>query len=205
MASEGKVKALRALFEKNASSSSGTTKPPISPAEFEKTRASVARHNLKYAARRASRLGAVQTLRPQQQQPTSASTGNSSTDKPAEWMTFGDSDAFWLPELEEAIDRNDDAGVNRAVLKFFFEEHDPSRVNQVDELLKENVGREETLFLELSTQYPEPSINVAFALVDAEKKIEESKDWAKFDDEPILNGVRRPTGIWTVNYSPWQE
>ena len=47
---ENKVKALRALFEKNASK-------PKSPEEFERTRASVVRHNLKFEARRASRIG----------------------------------------------------------------------------------------------------------------------------------------------------
>jgi len=152
---------------------------------------------LRYAARRASRVGQIPKI--------TISQSQQSPEKPAEWMTFGESDAFWLPGLDDAINRDDDVGVNKAVLKFFFEEHDPTRVQEVDQLLAANAGREETLFVELSAQYPEPSLEVAFAMVDADKKVEESQDWASFDDEPILNGMRRPTGVWAVNYSPWQE
>ena len=200
MAETGKVKSIRALFEKNVAK-------PKSPVEFELTRASVARHNLKYAARRASKLGPQQSQANNVRNNKRSAPGQVTEDRPAaEWMAFGESNAFWLPELDDAINHGNDHDINQAVLKFFFEEHDPSRVKEVENLLQENIGREETLFVELSAQYPEPSLPVAFAIVDAEKKIEECKDWANFDDAtPILNGMRRPTGVWALNYSPWQE
>jgi hypothetical protein len=201
MAEPGKVKALRALFEKNAAK-------PKNPTEFESTRASIARHNLKFAARRASRLA----QRPKAGKEGSddvvrhGTTHSTLAETKAEWMTFGESDAFWLPELDTAINRDDDEGINKAVLKFFFEEHDPKRVEEVDQILTSNQGREDVLFLELSAQYPEPSMQIAFELVEAEKKRGEAQNWATFDDDaPILNGMRRPTGIWAVNFSPWDS
>src|SRR5687768_15878567 len=97
MAEAGKVKSLRAIFEKNAAK-------PSSPVEFEKTRASVARHNLKYAARRASRTGQyLLTQRIKTAVIVKEQKVIQSDDTPPEWITFGDSEAFWLPELDEAI------------------------------------------------------------------------------------------------------
>jgi len=190
---EGRVKSLRAMFEK------GPAKP-ISPVEFEKTRASVARHNLKFAARRASR-----TVKPGPYTTALSNLNQQRQLKKIESTAFDNTDTFWLPELDNALSDGDERGVNAAVLKFFFEEHDPSRVNEIDGLLSSNQGREEAFFLELSTQYPEPAIDVAFALMSAERKEEEAKNWAKFDDEPILSGIRRPTGVWVIHYSPWDK
>jgi hypothetical protein len=53
-------------------------------------------------------------------------------------------DAFWLPELA------------RAVVRSFFEEHDPERIPEAAELLAAHEGREDQLMQALMEQYPPP-------------------------------------------------
>ena len=64
-----------------------------------------------------------------------------------------DDDAFWVPELALALEKDDERAINEAVLRFFFEEHDRDRLNEIDALLDANRGREELLFVELSQAY----------------------------------------------------
>lgn len=212
------MRALRDIFEKNAAAH----KPLKSPAEFELTRASVAQHNLRFAARRASRVTfqaetsnserikrydtRINATKMLDGQPKAAV--ESDLIPKSEWMTFGDSDAFWLPELDAAIESNDERGINKAVLNLFFEEHDIQRVKDVDNLLEQYSGREETLFLELSSQYPEPRVREIAEVVGTQKRLEGAQNWAKFDDDddrPIIRGVRRPTGVWSMNFDPFEN
>lgn len=68
---------------------------------------------------------------------------------------FGEDDdeAFWVPELAAALESQDDRAINEAVLRFFFEEYDPSRLSEIDSLLNANRGREDALFAELGRAY----------------------------------------------------
>jgi hypothetical protein len=69
--------------------------------------------------------------------------------------------------LESAIKTHDEAALNESVLRFFFEQHDPARIDQAPKLLAANRGREDALFLELSSQYPEPGTAYSFMVVQA--------------------------------------
>jgi hypothetical protein len=206
MTEPGKVKALRALFEK-------TAKTLPTPDEFGRTqatnaklsRAAIARHNVRFAARRASHIADKSQSRGAA---IPACRSGEKEAKQTAWITFEDSGAFWLPELDEALENDDDRGINKAILNMFFEEHDPQRLTEVESLLDSYQGREESLFLELTAKYPGPSIDDTIKLVEAGKKLEEAENWAKFDDndeKPILNGLRRPTGVWTINFNPWAD
>ena len=48
----------------------------------------------------------------------------------------------------------DENAINVAVIKSFFEEHDPSRIEEASELLNAHTGREEQLMEALNEQYP---------------------------------------------------
>ncbi|KAH9256027.1 hypothetical protein BASA81_005803 [Batrachochytrium salamandrivorans] len=65
-------------------------------------------------------------------------------------------DAFWMPELAMALETQDEMEINRAVLRFFLEEMDPDRVDQLDDLLVQFEGKEELLFLDLHNTYGAP-------------------------------------------------
>jgi len=75
--------------------------------------------------------------------------------------------AFWVPDLAVALDKQDERAINEAVLRFFFEEHDISRIDEIPALLDANVGREERLFVELARQYPEGGVAPAPAAAPA--------------------------------------
>lgn len=66
-------------------------------------------------------------------------------------------DGFYMSSLATAIQKGDEDEVNKAILKEFLEEHDPSRLDEVDELLLEYHGREADLFTALTEEYPDPS------------------------------------------------
>jgi hypothetical protein len=65
-------------------------------------------------------------------------------------------DAFWLPELARAVETNDQGQINAAVVRSFFEEHDPERIPEAAELLAAHEGREDQLMQALMEQYPPP-------------------------------------------------
>lgn len=184
---------LRKVFEANASK-------PQSPVDFELARTSIARHNLKYAAQRARRSSQVRT-RPSADREAAPRSS---------FVQLGESAGLYLPQLDQAILADRDDQVFKAVLSSFFEEHDPKRVGEVDSLLEENLGREDVLFMELSSKYPEPNVDVAFGLfysMEKDKTTANDGEWAVFDDDdqPIVNAARRPSGVWNVNYSPWGD
>lgn len=186
----GRVQALRALFENNSAK-------PASPIEFEQTKAQVARHNLTYfSKRRRQSATAGEPI-------TATATTQHTTPDCVEFDDDGTS--FWLMHLDHALLRGDVHAANRSVLLFFLQEFAPDRVHEVDDLLLANRGKEPELFAQLVEQYPNPYEHyVVFANCEEE---EEDDNWAKFGEEeemkPILNGMRRPSGIWTVNYNPW--
>ena len=57
--------------------------------------------------------------------------------------------------LATALHSGDEDAINIAVVKSFFEEHDPSRVDEAEELLMAHKGREEQLMEALNEQYPQ--------------------------------------------------
>ena len=56
--------------------------------------------------------------------------------------------------MATALQTGDDNAINVAVVKSFFEEHDPSRVEEAAELVLAHRGREEQLMEALNEQYP---------------------------------------------------
>jgi len=64
-----------------------------------------------------------------------------------------EADAFWMTELALALAYEDEGGINRAILQEFFEEHDPDRLGEIDQLLKEWEGKEDELFAYISLTY----------------------------------------------------
>lgn len=182
----GRVRELRALFESKAAGK------PSSPQEFERTKAQVASHNLRYFAKH-------------QLAPVAASASPSPN---THWTVFEqlDDGAFWLEGLDQAMRDRDPSAANRAVLVFFLQEFAPHRVGEADELLREHSGREPALFASLLQAYPNPHGDEHYVvLFTGDDNGGEERDWAKFDQEPILNGLRRPSGVWAVNYNPWAD
>ena len=59
-----------------------------------------------------------------------------------------------MQTLATALQTGDDNAINIAVVKSFFEEHDPSRVDEAAELVAAHKGREEQLMEALNEQYP---------------------------------------------------
>jgi hypothetical protein len=70
--------------------------------------------------------------------------------------------------LATALQAGNEYDINVAVVKSFLEEHDPSRVDEVDALVRAHSGREEQLMDALNAQYP--------ASNDVEKLIEETEE-----------------------------
>ncbi|KAH9262539.1 hypothetical protein BASA82_000419 [Batrachochytrium salamandrivorans] len=128
----GRVRELRALFE------SKTPGKLPSPQEFERTKAQVALHNLRYFTKH--------QFAPVSPPPSS------------NWTVFEqlDDGAFWLEGLDQAMHDRDPVAANRAVLLFFLQEFAPHLVGEADELLRENAGREPELFTSLMRAYPNP-------------------------------------------------
>ena len=129
-------------------------------------------------------------------------------------------------DFEQALKNpQDEAALNASVLKFFFENHDPKRVGEVDALLEQNKGREEAFFVELSYQYPEPGIAYSFLVVQQEQAPSAvsaaapsssfSQSTSNNDNNSVNNsakrrpsfitsGIRRQSG-WQVNLSDLQS
>ena len=89
----------------------------------------------------------------------------------------GDSYDFFLPDLAVALSSGTEDDVNRAILKMFFEEFDPSRLNEIDLLLHKFKGEEDELFADIAWNYPEHadrliafSINAAYSTDNASTK-----------------------------------
>ena len=127
-------------------------------------------------------------------------------------------DAFWMPELALALEENDEREINRAILRFFLEENDPDRIAEVDTLLNQFAGNEETLFISLNKEYnnPPPTSNdesdqkpnavdeirsVGTSTVFSQGEEEKSPDPATIQRRRpsyVVSGLRRESG-WTLN------
>lgn len=66
-------------------------------------------------------------------------------------------DTFWMSELALALQYEDDMAINRAILFEFFEENDPEKMMEVDQMLLEWAGREDELFAFLALAYMDQS------------------------------------------------
>ncbi len=66
-------------------------------------------------------------------------------------------DTFWMSELALALQYEDDMAINRAILFEFFEENDPEKLMEVDQMLLEWAGREDELFAFLALAYMDQS------------------------------------------------
>ena len=64
-----------------------------------------------------------------------------------------DNTAFAMVELSDALEKHDSTEINKAILVNFFEDHDPERIPEVEDILKEWKGREEELFSYLTNVY----------------------------------------------------
>jgi hypothetical protein len=208
---KGTVASLRSKFEKG--------KPAQSPVAYKETakaavvraspgvRQNVASYNLALRGAQVKAQRRATMLQQQQGAPDKKNTD------PYELLAFteeyedypwhlaaqfvDDDDAFWVPDLAAALDTGDERLINETVLRLFFEEHDQSMVNAVDDLLETHQGREDELFEELQKEYiqlreleeekapPPPS-----AVLTTEQKRRPSF---------IVSAVKKPDGEVVIN------
>ncbi len=112
-------------------------------------------------------------------------------------------DAFWMPELALALEQEDEEEINRAVLRFFLEENDPERVDEIDDMLNEFAGEEEVLFVNLHNEYS--------PMISARKKASSSVvsvgDLGGGSTNPpdrrrssfVVSGRKKQDGNWEMN------
>jgi len=63
---------------------------------------------------------------------------------------------FEMTSLAEALTNGNQDDINKAIVVEFLEGHDPSKVPDVDQMLKENKGNEAELMKELAERYDDP-------------------------------------------------
>jgi hypothetical protein len=94
---------------------------------------------------------------------------------------------FIFPELAAALETQDDAELNKAILTIFLQDHDPARLGEVDALLREWKGREEQLFDELVRKYD--AFTFEPIAVHSEMKKEAGGGEAKAGEEELPDQV----------------
>ncbi|KAH9260443.1 hypothetical protein BASA81_001613 [Batrachochytrium salamandrivorans] len=72
---------------------------------------------------------------------------------PVEINTSKEGASFDMVQLVKALEEDDADAINKAVVVEFLQEHDPSQVDQVDDMLQQHVGSEETLMNSLADKY----------------------------------------------------
>ena len=79
-------------------------------------------------------------------------------------------------ERDLAREAQEERELNKEVLTFFFEQHDRSKLSQVDALLEANAGRLDEFFLEISSSYAGGfgGLSMAFLVVDEQKRLEDA-------------------------------
>lgn len=111
-----------------------------------------------------------------------------------------------------ALESQDDEKINEAILRFFFEEFDPQRVEEIDGLLEKNLGNEDHLFTDLQLEYhiaapPQVVQPVPYnakpgmsseAKGGEEEKSSEPLAVPKRRPSYVVSGMRRQSG-WEMN------
>jgi hypothetical protein len=128
-------------------------------------------------------------------------------------FTDSDEDAFWMPELAIALEQEDEAEINRAVLRFFLEENDPERLKEIDSLLQQFAGSEEVLFVSLHKEYspalsderkqpiPDDAASAGTSTVASlgeEEKSPEPSAVNRRRPSYVVSGVKKDAG-WALN------
>ena len=101
---------------------------------------------------------------------------DAAADEPAEA-----SGEFEMTELREALEKDDDQAINKAIVKEFIEEHAPEKLSEVDNMLKENEGKEDQLMEKLAQEYEDP----------AEKIEKETEEKLKEEEGNIIDAKKK--------------
>lgn len=72
---------------------------------------------------------------------------------PVEVNTSKEGASFDMVQLAKALEEDDADAINKAIVVEFLQEHDPGQVDQVDGMLQQHVGSEETLMNSLADKY----------------------------------------------------
>ena len=77
------------------------------------------------------------------------------------------------PDAALDAEEEEERALNREVLRFFFEQHDPAQLTKIDELLHANRHRLDEFFLEISSAYSAGygGLSMAFLIVEEERKL----------------------------------
>jgi hypothetical protein len=92
-----------------------------------------------------------------------------------------DGGKFEMTSLTAALDQGSEEAINKAIVTEFLQEHDPSKVADVDKLMSENKGKEGELMMDLVDKYADP---VATELKVTAEVIVRVESEAKQDPSP---------------------
>lgn len=111
--------------------------------------------------------------------------------------SIDDGAKFEMTSLNKALEQGNDDAINKAIVKDFLQEHDPSKVNEVDKLMAENKGQEGKLMQELVEKYSDPAaaeIKVTAEVIvqiESEGKSEPAKEEGDGLDENSVEQQRK--------------
>lgn len=112
---------------------------------------------------------------------------------------------FYFNKLAGAVESENQDEINRAVLVAFFEENAPERLEEVDQLLEDNKGKEEELFKQLAEEHPLPGTKELVKDGDDVEEIQKAKDAIdkdfdeRNDGKFVLHMAQKNGGKWWVN------
>lgn len=97
-------------------------------------------------------------------------------------------------ELAQALSSGTEMDVNRAILKMFFKEFDPSKLGEIDSLLAQHKGCEEDLFAEIAWNYPDHANRLVTFSIYASYEADDEHTSGEEEDENRPS-VRRPSYV----------
>jgi len=112
-------------------------------------------------------------------------------------------DVLWMGDLAKVLEEQKADQINVAILAAFFSEVAPERVDEVEDLLSKNQGREEELFEELAEQYPSKPMPTAAGDDDSDDdNLSAIPDDARDEEDDagyILSIMEDSSGKWAAN------
>ncbi|KAH9260045.1 hypothetical protein BASA81_001817 [Batrachochytrium salamandrivorans] len=99
-------------------------------------------------------------------------------------------------ELAQALSTGTELDINRAILKMFFKEFDPSKLGEIDSLLAQYKGCEEDLFADIAWNYPDHANRlVTFSIYASYEADDEHTSEEEEEEEENRPSVRRPSYV----------
>ena len=98
-----------------------------------------------------------------------------------------DGEEFEMTNLEEALEKGDEDGINVAIVTQFLEEHAPEEVDNVAAMLDENKGNEEELMDKLVGKYEDPVVQETRKVAEeVTQEEEESSQGVEKEEEEVV-------------------